>query len=134
MKKKFYKKSVKQKNEELPSNSRTIPEKLNTDGYIFLVGFTVVLVAISLISLDIYANFNKQKELTNEKFRILKEVSFWENEVITKPGYRDAYMKLAVLNFQMKNFTEARVNLEKALELDPNFEKGRELEKLLDNF
>ncbi len=132
MKKKFYKKS-KQKAEKLPSNYRNIPEKLNADRVVFLVGFLSVLIAISLISIDIYTNFEKQKELTNEKFRVLREVSFWENEIKVRPGFRDGYMQLALLNFQLKNFNESRENLDKALVLDPNFEKGRELERLLDS-
>ena len=133
MKKKFYKKP-KVKDEKLPSNYRNIPEKLNTDRTVFFVGLFCVLIAISLISIDIYTNFEKQKDLTNEKFKVIKEVSFWENEVRVRPNYRDGYMKLAVLNFQLKNFTESRENLNKALSLDPNFEKGIELDRLLDSF
>ena len=132
MKKKFYKKP-KQKEEKLPSNYRNIPEKLNADRVVFFVGFLSVLIAISLISIDIYSNFEKQKELTNEKFRVLREVSFWENEIKVRPGFRDGYMQLALLNFQLKNFTESRENLNTALTLDPNFEKGRELERLLNS-
>ena len=132
MKKKFYKKP-KQKAEKLPSNYRNIPEKLNADRVVFFVGFLSVLIAISLISIDIYSNFEKQKELTNEKFRVLREVSFWENEIKVRPGFRDGYMQLALLNFQLKNFNESRESLDKALVLDPNFEKGRELERLLDS-
>lgn len=132
MKKKFYKKP-KQREEKLPSNYRNIPEKLNTDRTVFFVGFFCVLIAISLISLDIYSNFEKQKDLTNEKFKVIREVSFWENEVRVRPYYRDGYMKLALLNFQLKNFNQSRENLDKALVLDPNFEKGKELERLLDS-
>lgn len=133
MKKKFYKKPAKQNKKELPSNYRNIPEKLNADKTVFLVGGVSILVAILLIAFDIRLNFEKQKKLTNEKFKVLREVSFWEREVEIHPDYRDAYMSLALLNFQLKNFTESRSNLEKALGIDPNFEKGRELERLLDS-
>lgn len=132
MKKKFYKKP-KRKDEKLPSNYRYIPEQLNADRVVFFVGFLSVLVAISLISVDIYSNFEKQKMLTNEKFKVVREISFWENEVRIRSGYRDGYMQLALLNFQLKNFTEAKENLDIALFLDPNFEKGRELERLIDS-
>lgn len=132
MKKKFYKKP-KQKDEKLPSNYRNIPEKLNTDRAIYFVGFFCVIVAISLITFDIYLNFEKQKDLTNEKFKVLREVSFWENEITVRPNYRDGYMMLALLSFQLKDFNESREKLNKVLILDPNFEKGRELERLLDS-
>jgi tetratricopeptide (TPR) repeat protein len=144
MKKKFYNKntkkvgvgesSEKRKKQELPSNYRNIPEKLNTDRTVFFVGLVVMLFAILLISLDIYLNFQKQKNLTNEKFRVIREISFWENETVARSNYRDGYMNLALLNFQVKNFKEARSNLKKVFELDPNFEKGRQLERLLDSF
>lgn len=143
MKKKFYKKNTKivdvgesagkKRKQQLPSNYRTIPEKLNTDKTVFFVGLVIMLFAISLIGLNIYLNFQKQKNLTNEKFRVIREISFWENEVARHSNYRDGYMSLALLNFQVKNFKEARNSLKKIFELDPNFEKGRELEKLLDS-
>jgi len=132
MRKKFYKKPKKE-SQKLPSNYRNIPEALNADRVVFFVGFLSVLIAISLISLDIYSNFEKQKDLNNEKFKVLREVSFWENETKVRPNFRDGYMQLAILNFQLKNFTVARQELDKALFLDPNFEKGRELERLLDS-
>lgn len=133
-----FKKTAKQKNKkkenkQLPSNYRTIPEKLNSDKLIFLVGFASVFGAVILISLNVYLAFERQKSLINERFELVKELSFWEREVKEKPDYRDAHMSVALLNFRLKNFTASRDNLEKVFSIDPNFKEGRELEKILDS-
>ncbi len=77
-----FKKTAKQKNKkkenkQLPSNYRTIPEKLNSDKLIFLVGFASVFGAVILISLNVYLAFERQKSLINERFELVKELSFW---------------------------------------------------------
>ena len=72
--------------------------------------------------------------LNNEKIKVQNELIFWQKEVGKMPNYRDAYFKLALLNYQLKDFDKANEYLKKTLSLDPNFEKGRELEKLLSNF
>ncbi len=132
-----FKKTAKLKNKKeskkLPSNYRTIPEKLNSDKLIFLVGFVSVFVAVILISLNVYLAFERQKSLINERFELVKELSFWEREVKEKPDYRDAQMNVALLNFRLKNFSASRENLEKVFSIDPNFKEGRELEKILDS-
>lgn len=66
-----------------------------------------------------------------ERGKIEKELTFWKGEQRRYPNYRDIYFKIASLNYQLGNKEEAKVSLDKALEIDPNFENGRELEKLL---
>ncbi|MBI2621237.1 MAG: hypothetical protein HYW63_01135 [Candidatus Levybacteria bacterium] len=132
--KKVYKKGKAKESKQFPSIYRIIPEKLNRDETVFFVGFVVILAAILIISLDLYSNFIKQKILIDEKTKVLNEIAFWESEVRTHPKFRDAYFNLALLSFQLKNIDESRNNLDKSLEFDPNFEEGRELEKLLSNF
>lgn len=134
MKKKFYKKAETKEDKKFPRNYRNIPEKLNKDETVFFVGIISILVAILIITADLYSNFAKQKDLSDGKIRVLNEVAFWQSEVKVRPDHRDAYLNLALLNFQLKNFEESRKNLDKSLKLDPNFKEGRELERLLDNF
>ena len=128
--KKVYKKA---KPEKLPSNYRTIPEKLNRDETVFFVGSLVIVLAMLIISLDLYSNFAAQKRINEERVRVLNQLSFWSNEVKIHPNYRDAYFSLALLNFRLRDMEDARKNLNEALRLDPNFEKGRELQKLLES-
>ena len=133
MKKKFYKKSKPQGKKKFPSNYRSIPEKLNRDESVFFVGMLCLLIAILIISLDLYSNFRQQEDLTQKRTEVLNQIAFWQSEVKIHPNYRDGYMSLALLNFQLREFDETRKNLDKALKLDPNLEKGRELEKLLES-
>ncbi len=132
MKKKFYKKS-KPRKQEFPRNYRIIPEKLRGDGVVFLVGALFILASIFVISLDLYSNYKENQALSMGKTRVLEELTFWQKEVEKRPDYRDGYFKLALLNYQLKNFGKSKDYLEKALSLDPNFEKGREMEIILNN-
>ncbi len=133
MKKKFYKKSKPQKKKKFPSNYRSIPERLNRDESVFFVGMLCILIAILIISLDLYSNFKQQEGLTQKRTEILNQIAFWQSEIKIHPNYRDAYMSLALLNFQLRKFDETRKNLDKALKLDPNLEKGRELQQILNS-
>lgn len=128
--KKVYKKA---KPKEFPSNYRTIPEKLNRDEVVFFVGTLVIVLAMLIISLDLYSNFAAQKRTNEERTKVLNQLSFWSNEVKIHPNYRDAYFSLALLNFRLRDMDSARKNLNEALKLDPNFEKGIELERLLNS-
>ena len=133
MKKKFYKKAEPKKSKQFPSNSRFIPEKIFSDHFVFFVGVFCILLAILVVSLDLYNNYKKQKQLADENIKILNQLVFWQNEIEKRPNYRDAYFSLALLNYQLKDFNNASKNLQKALSLDPNFEKGRELGKILNS-
>src|SRR3989344_7296436 len=104
MKKKFYKKAKPRKDKKFPRNYRSIPEKLNRDESVFFIGFLSILIAILLISLDLYSNFERQKKLSKERVKIFEEIGFWQSEAKLHPNFRDAYLNLALLNFQMKNF------------------------------
>jgi hypothetical protein len=133
-KKKFYKKELpRQSKKKLPINSRIITDKIKSDHFIFLVGILCVLAAILVVSVDLYQNFKVQRQLTNEKIKILNDLVFWQNETKRTPDYRDGYFKLAILNYQLKDYGKSQEYLNKTMLLDPNFEKGKELENLLGN-
>lgn len=131
-KKKFYKKEQpKQPKKKLPINSRIITDIIKSDHFIFLVGILCVLAAVLVVSVDLYQNFKLQRQLTNEKIKILNDLVFWQNEAKRMPDYRDGYFKLALLNYQLKDYSKSQEYLNKTMFLDPNFEKGKELQKLL---
>lgn len=67
----------------------------------------------------------QEKEVTRQK------IEEWEKFLQDFPNYRDGYLELAVLYYQIYQNNEAWENLNKALQLDPNFEPARKLEKLL---
>lgn len=78
-----------------------------------------------------HSKFNELQKLKNEREKIIFEINHWEKVVTNYKDYRDAYFKLAVLEYQLGESEKSKNYLNKALELDPNFEKGRELERIL---
>ena len=133
MKKKFYKKKTVKEENKFPSNSRFIPEKMLNDHVIFFAGILCILIAILVVSFDLYINYKEQRRLSDENIKILNDLVFWQNVAEERPDYRDAYFNLALLNYQLKDFDKASENLKKALSFDPNFEQGRELETILNS-
>lgn len=70
------------------------------------------------------------EKIKNEPQKIKNEISFWEKIIAEKPDYRDAYLQLAILNYQIYENEKAQEFIKKALALDPNFAPTRELERL----
>lgn len=134
-KKKFYKKAKpKEEKKILPSNFRRITEVIHSDHLVFLTGFVCLLAAIVVVSLDLSSNYKLSRELDQEKRNSASNLAYWQNQVNEKPNYRDAYFSLALIYYQIKDFKNSQENLEKAMSLDPNFEKGEELQGILDNY
>jgi len=131
-KKKVYKKEKSKKAKKFPSNYRIIPESIKREEVFFVTGVLSIFCAILIVSADIYLNIKNQKSYTDEKVRILNEINFWENEIVEKPNYRDAYFKLAILNYELRKYDEAKNYLEKVFNLDPSFEEGKELKNFLE--
>lgn len=131
--KKVYKKAKPQQVRQLPNNSRFIPEGVDRDELIYFTGIFCILAAILVVSVDLYRNFNEEKKLTAEKIKTLSDKAFWEYQIEARPDYRDAYFSLALINYKLMNFNEARENLDKSMDLDPNFKEGKDFEEILDN-
>lgn len=71
------------------------------------------------------------QKIVTEPQRIKEEITFWKKIVAEKPDYRDAYLQLAILNYQIYDNRKATGYLNKALELDPNFGPSKQLEKIV---
>ena len=131
-KRRFYKKEKpKEEPKQLPKNSRSFTENLISDHLVFSVGIICILMAILVVSLNLYTTYKTQKDLESERSQIAANLSFWQAEVKEKPNYRDAYFSLAILYYKLKDYKNSSENLEKAMEIDPNFEKGKELREVL---
>ena len=115
---------------KLPRNSRFIPEKIK-DEFILLTGFIVIIVAGIIVGFDLYKNISEQKELSIKANSLQSRLIFWQEQVKNRPDYRDGYFSMALISYQLKDFESSKNYLDKALSIDPNFEKGRELQKLL---
>jgi len=91
----------------------------------FLFVFLTVLLLISIF----YPKQNLAKEWQKKKI-IEEKILCWQKILKKYPGYRDIYLRLALLNWQINNKNQAKIYLQKAKELDPNFEKLKEIESL----
>lgn len=72
-----------------------------------------------------------QKKQESDPEDIEKLIKYWEQIISEKPDYRDGYLQLALLHYKLYENEKAKEYLQKALELDPNFEPAREIEKML---
>ena len=72
----------------------------------------------------------KVENLISAPGEVLLATTQWEEIVRQYPDFRDAYLKLSQLYFQLYQNEKVKENLEKALEIDPNFEPAKEMEKL----
>ena len=103
-----------------------------TDVRIWAAIITCIIFVLLLFALFDLFNAIKQKEwVKKEREAVISQVQYWQSVVKKYPDYRDGYYTLAVLSYRLKDIEYARGYLKKALELDPNFIEGRELEKKL---
>jgi len=85
------------------------------------------------ISQDQNGSLNQlwQKKHYSDPEDIKELIKAWEKITKDKPQYRDAYLQLAILNYKIKEKQKSKNNLNKALEIDPNFELTKKLKKII---
>lgn len=117
-----------------PKNTRFITERFH-NRIVILVGLlsVVLLIMISFVGWDLYKNIQEKKRIEIERQQIISEIDFWQTVSKKYKGYRDAYFKLAVLEYKLGNDAKSQFYLSKTFALDPNFAKGRALEKSLES-
>ncbi|MFH1832813.1 MAG: hypothetical protein ABH816_01415 [Candidatus Levyibacteriota bacterium] len=124
-------------NKIFPSISRVITEtSLKRAIWLWLIILVITLniaflICIGFVGLNIYQNFQKKEKIALERQKIAKEIIYWKNITDKYSDYRDGYFQLAVLEYKLGDIKASKQYLEKTLELDPNFEEGRRLEKLI---
>lgn len=68
-----------------------------------------------------------QRKIQTNPEDIKKLIIYWEKIVAEKENYRDAYLQLALLHYQLFENEKAQEYLNQALELDPNFEPAQKI-------
>lgn len=123
---------------------------MNKTAFIVIATFSIAILLLNTF-LILLQNLKKQnnqnpvitetlktaKELnvlgeTTKNKEIEKEIAYWQEFTNKNPNYRDAFMKLAILNYKEDNTEEAQKNLKKVLDLDPNYSPALELQKELE--
>jgi len=91
----------------------------------------IILGAIVIVGADSYKNYQENKRLSEKRENIETQIKFWKSINQKYPGFRDSYFELAILEYQLKDFSKSREYLKEVLRLDPNFKSGRKLESIL---
>lgn len=102
--------------------------------YRFIPAFVLCLmflILVALMGLDLHRNLQEKNKADVKRQEIMQKLHYWEEVVEKYKGYRDGYFQAALLAYQLGENGKSNVYLQKALELDPNFEEGRRLEKVL---
>ena len=87
--------------------------------------FTILLFNFYPPELKKIETINKEQE------EIKKQIIFWQQTTNSFPGYRDSYIKLAILNWKLFRDFDSQKFLEQALQIDPNNEVINKLLKEL---
>ncbi|EKD85704.1 MAG: hypothetical protein ACD_37C00649G0002 [uncultured bacterium] len=88
---------------------------------IFWLGL-ILLISVNLINSPIIPTnvLGAVAELEEEKENTEVKYAFWQNVVKNKPDYRDAYIQLAALSYQLSKLEEGKNYLTEVETLDPN--------------
>ena len=84
--------------------------------------FGILFQGIALIS-----NIREQKLLGAKREALTNEIQILTHLTITYPSSRDLYLQLGVLEYRLGNITQAKLYVNRALAIDPNFQQAGEL-------
>lgn len=98
-----------------------------------IAGFVVVAVVtlFLFVILDLILNIRLQNETQRQRQSLISQVGYWQEIVSKESGYRDGYFMLSVLEYQLGNFQQSKIYLDKVLSIDPNFIPAQDFEKVL---
>jgi hypothetical protein len=98
--------------------------------FVIIVVFTV---GIGFFSVKVYQNYQKITQINAQRQQIQSKINFWQSIADKYDGYKDAYFQMAILDYSLGNFKKAKMENQKALTLDPNFDDAKNLNVVLEN-
>jgi len=101
---------------------------------IIVVIFTVIILifGISVAGVSFYRNYRNYAQISAQRENLQSQINFWQSIADKYDGYKDAYFRIALLEYQLSDFQKAKDANGKALVLDPNFDDAKKLEAILD--
>ena len=127
-----------------PSNSRTIPAFTNVSAdrpvtfiKIYRLSLKVFIVfifilAVIVVGLDLHANIQAKQTIDLERGKLTKELKFWEDFIVKRQDYQNAYFQASVLEYKLGDTIKAKKYAGEGLSLDPNSGDASKLEKFLE--
>lgn len=89
------------------------------------------LIGIIYQSNELAKAYDEKQQAKKQRDNVVYQHSYWQQVIESKPDYRDGYIMLALLTNQMGDPINSKVYLKEALEIDPNFEKAKQLQLLI---
>src|ERR1035437_5474504 len=87
----------------------------------------VLVVGIGFFSIKVYQNYQKITQINAQRQQIQDKINFWQSIADKYDGYKDAYFQMAILDYSLGNFKKAKMENQKALTSDPNFDDAKNL-------
>ncbi len=87
----------------------------------------VLLTAIVMQGLQLQKTLHQSEIAKAKRAELTKELAYWQDVVRQYGNYRDAYFKIATIQYQLGQVAQAKSTLEKVIALDPNFENAKVL-------
>lgn len=98
--------------------------------FVFIV-LVILIFAVAFFSIKIYKYAGIYSKTTFQRQELRSQINFWKSIADKYEGYKDAYFRIALLEYRLGNFKTAMEYNQKALRLDPNFDDAKKLEAVL---
>jgi tetratricopeptide (TPR) repeat protein len=99
---------------------------------VFMI-MAVLAIGIGFFSVKVYQDYQQVNQINAQRQQIQGKINFWQSIADKYDGYKDAYFQMAILDYNLGNFKKAKLENQKALTLDPNFDDAKNLKVVLDN-
>lgn len=93
--------------------------------------FFVLVLGVAATTKNVFDRVEERKRIQAERAAVEKQVTYWQDIVGKYHNYRDGYIQLAALEYQLGNNEKAKEYIKKALDIDPNFEPAQQFQQLL---
>jgi tetratricopeptide (TPR) repeat protein len=125
---------MKKKLPDFPRIPRFITEDVISIRTLFYLKLIMICFVSGVLMLQIVReamalpkNLAEARIVQENRQKITLEIAHWKKIADQYIGYRDVYYRIAFLEYSQGNFAEAKKYVQKALEVDPNFDAGRVL-------
>lgn len=91
----------------------------------------ILIFGIAFFAVKIYTYAGIYTKTNFQRQELRSQINFWKSIADKYEGYKDAYFRIALLEYKLRNFKTAKQYNQKALILDPNFDDAKKLEVIL---
>lgn len=93
----------------------------------FVIG--ILLMTNVQVAQMVWLEHQDLEQLNSKRAKLVSEKRYWQMVIAKYPQYRDAYLKLATIAYQVGEKEQAKMYIEKVFALDPNSMQGMMVER-----